>query len=142
MILELQKALLDAASDGIDHRFSNWAKEITGIDWSRNDGYMYQGDFIPTGSVEVPDGHNGLYLTCSTGGSRKYQTSVYRLMKIVNGEIVKTKFCTSSEKRGWALRLRDHVEAALAEMDGKRPNPLAKFSTKDLKDELDRRSST
>ena len=109
---DLYDKLVKVANEPQDSRWQQWVKHITGIDTSKSNGYMYEGEFVETGTVETAD-KNGVYLVMTRSGSRKYQTSYYRVVRLIDGKLYRTDIATTDEKKGWALRLRESIRELL-----------------------------
>jgi len=121
-----------------DSRFRFWAKRIDGVDTSQTNGYMFTGDFVRGGTVDVSG--PGLYLVHSVNGSRKYATEHYTVVRMdADGTLHTTDVGTTGRESGWAVRIRDDVVASLAEMSGQTVSPLAAFTDAKVMDEARRR---
>ena len=139
-IRELKRELFAAA--GVpkpDHRFRHWAKRVTKVDTHLSNGYAFEGDFIPDGTVEVPV-EPAVYLVATVAGSRQYHTTTYHVLTMdAEGVLRATQIMTTDAKPGWALRIRDQVAALLAEVSGQQADPLADHSDEELIAALERR---
>lgn len=111
MIIDLDEKILDMLDDEYDLRFDHWIKHITGIDRSHKNGYMFTGDFIQSGDVEISGPMAILAMTAT--GSRKNQTHHYNVIVFDNNSLTKTGISTNSDRKGWALRIRDDVAVLL-----------------------------
>ena len=112
-VVELLDALQIVSGDEQDSRFANWAKEVTSIT-SDETGYGFEGKWVNAGSVEV-ERKVHVYLLASTSGSRKNQTTTYRVVLMnADGKLERTDITTTNKTPGWALRIRDRVAALLA----------------------------
>lgn len=104
--------LFDVAGEDPDTRFSNWAKEVVDIAQANN-GYAFVGSWVPQGTVEI-ERRAAVYLVATTHGSRKHQTTTYRIVRMTEvGEWVRTDITTDDRTPGWALRIRDQVRGLL-----------------------------
>lgn len=114
-IHDLYDALVWVSDVEQDDRFSgNWVKTITGLDTSKRDGYMYVGEWVERGTVELRRGEQQVFLVAGTEGSRKYQTTTYQVVVINEaGEFEKTGIRTDDDQPGWALRIRDDIAKLL-----------------------------
>lgn len=111
-VIDLLETLFILSNDEQDDRFHNWAKHVTGIGQQEN-GYGFLGEFVPQGTIEIAR-QRRVYLVASTQGSRKHNTTTYRVMLMSDeGQITCTDIHTTNSKPGWALRLRDQVKALL-----------------------------
>jgi hypothetical protein len=97
-----------------DHRWKSWVKEITGVDREASNGYMYTGQFLQDGTVEITKGERRLFLVAAESGSRKYRTCYYTVVELTEeGTLKKHDIDDNDDKRGWALRMRNDIEALL-----------------------------
>lgn len=143
MIRNLYEELLETAeaADGTrDHRWKKWAKRVDSVDTSKNNGYAFVGEWVEKGTIDEP-AQPGLYLTGITRGSNKYQTTTYRFIRMdSDGNLHDTGIVDNDETRGWALRVREQVKSLLADIQNlETANPLADFTTEQLRAELERR---
>ena len=99
-----------------------WAKSITGIDKTKNNGYSLIGEFCPKNLA----GHTpGLYLVCDKSGSRKNVVDKYTLLSISpegTVQILQTVTGKSGYTRGqtgsdWAVQLWEVIEVVLVAID-------------------------
>lgn len=88
-------------------------RQVTGIDSTKKDGYMYVGEFINAGAVEIDD-QDKCFLANMDG-------KVY-LVTMRDG-VLGYKW-SATDGRGWALVLREHVQTALADMPTKVEVPV------------------
>lgn len=127
-IKKMQQALLTLANHEADSRFKSWVKEIAGIDPAGKGAFMFEGDFVPDGTIEV-ERRDTLYLVACTSGSNKYQTTWYEVIRLYKstGTLVHTGIEVDNSDPGWNLKIRDAVQALL---DVTKPadNPYAPFS--------------
>ena len=112
-ICNLMDVLYSAADLNPDTRFANWVKEVVAVNRQREGGYMYDGDFLMSGTVEIKRKPHVYLVTCSHG-SRRHKTTEYRVV-LMDGEGVlhRTEIATDNSTLGWALRLRDQIQALL-----------------------------
>ena len=132
MILNWKEIIED---DTGDYEFYNggWVKEVTGVDKSKSNGYAFEGRFVnPIGGLS--ECGDGLYIVCSIEGSRRRQKKCVAVFEIKDDEV--TKVIDWVEGNDWALQIRDRVAELL---DQPKENPLAKYSTEELLEELKRR---
>lgn len=114
MIINLQEQLISMVEG--DRRFKSWAKQITSVDTSKANGYAFEGDFVNSGTVEIDESAK-LYLVHTEAGSRKNRVANYNVVKFENGEFTLLDINDSTYgERGWAIRIRDQVASALAEL--------------------------
>ena len=98
----------------VDHRWKPWAKYINECDMSKEDGYIFTGDWIHSGTVQVETGKHRIILACATHGSNKYHYRYFRvLIQKPDASLEWTELGTDDSEKGWALRLRDAVCALL-----------------------------
>lgn len=132
MILNWKEIIQD---DTGDYEFYNggWVKEVTGVDKSKSNGYAFEGRFVNpiNGLSECGD---GLYIVCSIEGSRRRHKKCVAVFEIKNDKV--TKAIDWVEGNDWALKIRDRVAELLNQP---KENPLAKYSTEELLEELKRR---
>lgn len=105
-----------------DSRFKQWAKEVTAINPGRDNGYMFKGQFLPAGTVEMTP-EPAVYLIAATAGSRKNNHTEYYVITFDGTEFHRTGIHTD-DRRGWALRLRDEIQACIA---GQTADPFAEL---------------
>lgn len=111
---DFRAKLFEVSGLKLDSRFKSYVKEITAVNPNGNGGYMFEGEFVKSGTVRVPEGDH-LYLVCSVTGSAKYHDGDYRLVvKRADGTLWLAEGRENDSKPGWALRLLPYVEAALA----------------------------
>ena len=116
-IRNLQAELLDVVAPDRDTRWSHWAKRVDRIDEAQRNGYMYVGEFINRGTVEVRPGRS-VYIVAIQSGSRRYRTTTYTVVLMhSDGTLETTEYRTTDDTPGWALRLRDAVMTLLREQD-------------------------
>lgn len=108
VICNLYQKVMAISALGIDHRFRHWIKEITGVDQTKSNGYMFEGQFLNDHLVEI-DRRDRIFLAAATHGSWKYQTTHYRVVLLLDGKLEQTDFYTDNRDRGWALKLREPV---------------------------------
>lgn len=116
-----------------------WAKEITGLDKTKTNGYSLQGDFVAGRKVKtyrVTEGH--LYLDCDIQGSRKNWRNEYTLYTITAGEIKILATINGARTETWAIDLWETIDAFFAQPETDN-GPLAHISTADLLAELAKR---
>jgi len=91
-----------------------WVRRITGIDSSKRDTYAFTGPgFLADGTVQVKLGTPRLYLVGGDDGGR-YGAKHYRFVEMQpDGSLVPTPIQETDSKAGWALRVRDRVQAIL-----------------------------
>ena len=109
-ILDLQTAIFAASGD--QHDKGGWVLEVTGIDRD-NKFKMFVGEYVESGTVEISR-QRRVYLVAAISGSRKYQTTTYRVVVMTDlGLLERTDISTDSATPGWQLRIRDQVAALL-----------------------------
>jgi hypothetical protein len=109
---DLYQKLMIVSGLEADDRFSNWIKFVDTVNAHEPGAYMFEGDFLREGTVEVVP-ERQLFLVATTSGSRKYQTTHYCLIeKTAQGKLIK-QHVENDRKQGWALRMRPHVETLL-----------------------------
>jgi len=92
-------------------------RQVTGIDPTKKDGFMYVGEFINAGAVEI-DAADKAYLANIDG-------TIY-LVTLRDG--VLNWQWKATDGRGWALVLRDKVQEALAAMPTKVEVPVVSIT--------------
>jgi len=106
---------------GFSRYNGGWIKRIDKIDKSKTNGYSLIGDFCKSGLQWMQP---GIYLDCSKGGSRKNQNYIYTVFVLNEDGTVKAYNDGAIEVEGrgsdWAVRLWPVIEAAMAEICGKR----------------------
>jgi len=113
---DLLSDLIKASGQGHDSRFRSWAKRITSIDYERDNGYTFVGNFVPDGTVAV-DAKPGLYLVMTVTGSRKYQKRTYTVVTMdADGNLSPAGVQTTDATKGWAVRIREPIANLLAEL--------------------------
>ncbi len=123
-----------------DSRFKNWAKTLTAVDTTQQNGYCFVGEFIQMGrkhELEV----GTLILRYTESGNTKYHTPCIELMKVTT-EGLNTfykKECPTLQ--GWALEVRDEIAKFLPESTPQ-TNLLEKFSDAEILAEMHRRRLT
>jgi hypothetical protein len=109
-IVDLEAALFAASGDDQDR--GGWILEVSGID-PANKQRMFLGEYVEEGTVEVKR-QRRVYLVASKSGSRKYQTTTYRVVVMTElGLLERTDITTDDDKPGWQLRIRDQVAELL-----------------------------
>jgi hypothetical protein len=126
-----------------DSRFQSWAKQVVGIDPSQHNGYSLLGEFVPSGTTEV-EIKPSVYVVKTTNGTRRYQTDHYSVVVMdASGQLSCADLYTSSDEgRGWALRLREGLQALLNELAGAEALPLADRTDDELIAALEARGYT
>lgn len=113
VVIDLLDTLFIISGDEQDDRFNNWAKVVTGVEQKTDNGYDFVGRFVNRGTVEI-EPKRTVYLVASTNGSRKYNTTTYRIILLdPNSGFVRTDISTDNSTPGWALRIRDQVKELL-----------------------------
>lgn len=105
----------------IDDRAPRWAKYIDQVDTAKRDGWMFIGEFINDGTVEVVLDKPCLILAQSSVTDDKMRSGYLRYFALVilltDGDLHPTGIKTDDRRGGWALRLRDHALAWLAKLE-------------------------
>lgn len=114
-ILNLYERIALVAGIEFDSRFANWIKRVTSVNAAPNNGYMFEGDWVKDETIELGNA-DALYLVAGKHGSRKNQTTEYRVVILRNGRLETTDIAANNEDRGWALLIRDRIAALLAEL--------------------------
>lgn len=144
-IRNLKNEVLKVTDLAIDHRFKTWVKWIDAIDAEKQNGYALVGEFVRDGTVEIEVGRPRLLLAQATSGSMKYRNAYYQVVRLnADGTLEALDIATDDKVAGWALRIRDRISVALAELEAAPlldvgSNPLAEFSAEQLLAELSRR---
>lgn len=118
-IVNLHDAIFAISGLDPDHRFKNWIRRIEKIDRDRNNGYTFQGtfqggDWVNDRTYEIARGEPMVFLVAATTGSRRYQTTEYRIVTLDEfGVLHLTEIATDDTDAGWALRIRDNVAKLL-----------------------------
>lgn len=116
-VINLYDALAEAAGDERNPDLTNWAKSVWRVDTRVNNGWMYEGEFIKTGTSEVTI-EPTVFIVLSTSGTEDNPYPVYRVVTMdVEGNLERTDICTDGLTGGWALRLRDDIINLLALME-------------------------
>jgi len=98
-----------------DSRYNSWIKRVDSIDRASTNGYMYEGDFVNDGTQEVQD-KPAVFLIASRTGSRKHNSTDYRVVTLRNGNLELTDIQADDGKdSGWALLIREQIQALLDE---------------------------
>lgn len=119
-ILNLYEMLMETADDPSNPELTNWAKFIDYVNLEEKTGWMYVGNFVPKGTIEVEIEHH-IFIVLSTSGTERKSKGIYRVVQMLeDGTLQRTDIHTTNEKRGWALRLRDDILKLFAfqELDG------------------------
>ncbi len=113
-LFDLDNGLSIASGLSYDHRWNSWTKEITGIDRHQKNGYMFEGDWVAKGTVELDENERRVFLLASMTGSNKYRATDYQVVELVDGKLVKhDDLHDDDDKPGWALRMRDGISELL-----------------------------
>lgn len=116
----------------LSNRHKCWAKVITTVDTSKQNGYAFTGDFVKSDKlIELQDG--AYVLTYEERGSRNNRKAFVDLYK-VKDEVLEPLL--NGEGADWALQIRDkaaHIINAVL------PSGLEGFSDVDLMRELSKR---
>lgn len=108
-----------------DTRFSTWVKWVNTVDSTESTGYAFIGDFIKDGTIEVKTKKPRLILCCGAVGSRANHIEHYYVVRFDPDETLQpTELETTSQTKGWAIRLRDPMLALLKELDQTPPQPV------------------
>lgn len=113
---------------GDPRKGKQWTRRITGVDKSKTNGYAFQGEFLSEGEVELPVG--AVLLQVGALGSYKHP-DVTGVVKRVAEDGSLALIAQHPYKEEF-ISLREAVQEAL----GLKPNPLARFSTEEMKNEL------
>lgn len=111
-ILNLHQRIADLITGG-EKAVVGWIKQTVGIDKTKQDGFMYSGDWVNKGPVEIDD-LGKVYLA-------SINDRIY-LLTLREGKLSKITAVTNG--KGWALVLREKVQQALAEMPTKVEVPV------------------
>lgn len=112
-IVNLYDAVFAASGLEGDTRFTSWVKQIVSIDKTKQNGYCYEGDFIPCQTVEITRSRR-IYLVAATTGSRRNQTTEYTVVEMdADGILRHHDITTDNSDAGWALRIRDQIAELL-----------------------------
>lgn len=116
-----------------------WAKRVTGLDKSQQNGYSIKGEWCDKGiDYIVFEGH--LYLDCDIQGSRKNQVKNYTLFTIKKGEVEIIQRIDNARGKHWAIDMWENIEKFLyCEKNPEKRNPLEKFTDEQLIAELQHR---
>lgn len=116
-VMNLYDALMEASGDVQNPELTNWAKSVRQVDLNERNGWMYIGDFVRTGTMEVEIAPT-VYIVLSTSGTWDQPFPVYRVVLMdEEGELTATNICTDGLAGGWALRLRDQIVDLLMFME-------------------------
>lgn len=145
VVTDLPATIRKAAGIKVDHRFRKWCKWIDSVDTSKQDGYRFVGEFIRDGTLELELDRPRLVLAAAETGSAKYHNYDYAVVRLnPDLSIDDLNIRTDDLKSGWAIRLHASVERELAALAGEPAeveNPLAQFTTEQLRAELARREA-
>jgi hypothetical protein len=109
--------IMEVSQLKVDSRWKHWAKYINDCDMSKDDGYIFSGDWIHSGTVQVETGKHRIILACASHGTNKYHYRYFRvLIQKPDASLEWTALGTDDSDKGWALRLRDAVCALLDKM--------------------------
>jgi hypothetical protein len=138
MILNISKLMKEEVEFYFDA--GGWIKELKGIDESKENGYKYEGDFLPSRALSgLYEFKKGIYIVCSLEGSRRKPRKYVRLIKIdAEGVHYYGKYF---EGYDWALQLLPLAKKVIEEekLSIKEKNELEAYSDKQLISELKRR---
>jgi len=133
-IIEVENELFFDDDEPQTRYNGGWAKEIRGLDKSKNNGYSFKGMFIDGGGEAVYRvSPNKLYLDCGVGGSRKNQKKQCILFSVNDeGEIIYLKKGTVNYKNGktWAIDFWPFIDKFLSE------NKSSFQNSKDIAEEI------
>lgn len=139
-LFDLHNGLCVASGLSYDHRWQSWVKEITGIDRSKNNGYMYEGEFVSEGTVELDENERRVFLVASETGSNKYRTTFYQVVVLENGELECEDLHDDDDKPGWALRMREGISELLGNVSEERTINIPEILLKAVFEQLNRSS--
>jgi len=113
VVRDLKDELIVAAGLPIKAKTA-WVRRITGVDPAKRDTFAFTGPgFLADGTIQVTLGVPRLYLVGGDDGGR-YATKHYRFVEMdPSGTLVPTPIQETDRKAGWALRVRDQVQAIL-----------------------------
>lgn len=90
----------------LSKRHKCWAKTVTHVDITKNNGYAFEGEFVKANElIELPVGTYILGYE-QTGSDRNKETEA-RIYIVTENGLEKTGVETSTTKNDWALRIRD-----------------------------------
>lgn len=116
-IMNLKAAALKASKLELDHRFKQWVKFVDRVDVSKSDGYAFVGDFVESGTVEVPK-RKRVLLCAAESGSMRYHKCYYQVCVLnADGTIDAWDIQDNNGEKGWALRMRQDIAELVADVD-------------------------
>lgn len=124
-----------------DHRWTKWVKRIDGVDLEQETGRAFEGEFIRAGTAELVEMPH-VFLVMFTNDNVKYKIKEYAVVTMdAEGNLHPTEIITNDESGGWALRIRDDVDALVVKLTKKPlPNLLNTYEIAQLQAEIDRRT--
>lgn len=124
-IRNLYDELMDVAvSDKFNPESTNWAKTVERVDMNIQNGWMYTGDFIKTGTIEV-EIEPTVFIVMNTieGEIPLYQVVIMD----EEGDLHLTDIHTWGDVPGWAMRIRDDILELLILLDIRKSIALDSF---------------
>jgi DNA-binding FrmR family transcriptional regulator len=113
-IVNLYECVFAASLLERDNRFNAWVRRIESIDPTANNGYCFVGPWIQDKTIEIKRGETMVLLVAAATGSRRSQTTEYRVVVLDESGILQlTDIATDDTDRGWALRIRDDIAKLL-----------------------------
>lgn len=127
-------------------RGKHWAKTVTAVDTDLSNGYAFDGSWLDRGEkAELDDGTLVLLRDQDVSAKGRLRSQRTWLTEVRSGGLIPVEddegpIATNSTGSSWALDIRDRVAAVLDSVsDHGGHNPLAAYSTDELRAELDRR---
>lgn len=118
----LYQKLVTVSEIEMDSRFtSNWIKQVTGFNQGGG-ANVFDGSWVNDRTVEI-DNRNSLYLVAGTSGSRNHNTTYYRFVMLRDGRLEATDIRADNSDAGWALAVRNRVQALLEQLRHSEPLP-------------------
>lgn len=120
-IVNLHEAVA-AAADAID---CEWVKEVSGINYKKQDGWMYEGEFVNKRKMEISRSEErSVYIVRVNESKRSYSHHVVILEDGVLKEVASTEDTTN-----WALDLRDTIAGLLPKAPESKPRSVSATDT-------------
>ena len=115
-----------------DRRFKSWAKQLTGVDVKKTDGYAFLGDFLKLGRKAELDVGSFILFYDEEGSTKCHEPFVQVCEVTLDGSFEQLVFTSG---KSWALNIRDKV-AKLFEATSKHSKLIARKA--ELESELEK----
>lgn len=138
-LIDIKEDFPERENFDTDRYNGGWAKEITGINKKKSNGYSLIGDFLDNGkegAYRVSEGK--LYLDCNIDGSRKNQKKEYTLFTILNNKLIILDD-EAKENKNWAIDMWPAIEKHFNSAQKIEKDRFFGFTDNDLLKELSKR---